>query len=72
MALHQLICVEKAPDQQKTALCVFLDTERAFNNTSYDSMCAAFFKRVVNYTIVWWMRVILESCLAAATLSGYS
>jgi hypothetical protein len=57
---------------QKTAICVFLDKERAFNNTSYDSMCAAFFKHVVNYTIVWWMRVILEGCLAAATLSGYS
>jgi hypothetical protein len=53
MALHQLVWVEKAPDQQERALCVFLDIERAFNNTSYDSMCAALFKHVVNYTIVW-------------------
>jgi len=36
MALHQLVVrVEKAPDQQETALGVFLDTEGAFNNTCY-------------------------------------
>jgi len=40
-ALHQLVVwVEKALDQQETALGVFLDTEGVFNNTSYDSMCA--------------------------------
>jgi len=42
MALHQLmVMVEKALDQQKTALGVFLDIVGAFNNTPYDSMCAA-------------------------------
>jgi len=34
-ALHQLVVwVEKAHDQQETALGVFLDIEGAFNNTS--------------------------------------
>jgi len=53
MALHQLVVwVEKALDQQETALGVFLDTEVVFNNTSYDSMCAALVKHGVNYTII--------------------
>jgi hypothetical protein len=44
MALHQLVVmVEKALDQQKIALGVFVDIAGAFNNTSYDSMCAALF-----------------------------
>jgi len=52
-ALHQLVVrVEKALDQQEIALGVFLDIEGAFNNTSYDSMCAALVRRGVNYTIV--------------------
>ena len=38
-AIHQLtVQVEKVLDQQETPLGVFLDMERAFNNTSYDSM----------------------------------
>jgi len=41
-ALHQLVVwVEKALDQQETAVGVFLDIEGAFDNTSYDSMCLA-------------------------------
>ena len=44
-ALHRLVVrVEKALEQQETALGVFLDIEGAFNNTSYDSMCAALLK----------------------------
>jgi hypothetical protein len=40
MALHQLVVrVEKALDQQESALGVFLDIEGAFNNTCYDTMC---------------------------------
>jgi len=64
--------VEKALDQQETALGVFLDTEGAFNNTSYDSMCAALFKHGVDYTIIRWIRATLEDHLAAATLGGLS
>ena len=38
-ALHQLLVrIEKALDQQETALGIFLDIEGALNNTSYDSM----------------------------------
>ena len=73
MALHQhFVQVGKAHDQQETALGVFLDTEGAFNNTSYDSICAALFKRGVNYTIVRRIRATLEGRLAAATLGRSS
>jgi hypothetical protein len=38
-ALHQLIVwAEKTPDQQETALGVFLDIKGAFNNTCYNTM----------------------------------
>jgi hypothetical protein len=53
MALHQLMVrVGKVLDQQETALGVFLDTDGTFNNTSYDSMCAALAKHGVSYTII--------------------
>jgi hypothetical protein len=61
--LHQLIVrVEKALDQQETALCVFLDIERAFNNTRYDIMCDALVSHgsEYKYTIVRWIRATLE------------
>jgi hypothetical protein len=41
-AFHQLVVrVEKALDLYETALGVFLDIERVFNNTCYDTMCDA-------------------------------
>jgi hypothetical protein len=70
--LQLVICVEKALDQQETALDVFLDIDGAFNNTSYDSMCAALFKHGVIYTIVWWIRATLEGCMAVATFGRFS
>jgi hypothetical protein len=72
-AFHQLVVrVEKALDQQEIALGVFLDTEEAFNNTSYESMCAALAKHGVDYTILRWIRATLECRLATATLGGLS
>jgi len=59
-ALHQLVWVEKALDQQEIALGVFLDIEGAFNNTSYDSMCSALIRHGVDQTIVRWIRATLE------------
>ena len=60
MALHQLVVrVEKAPDQQETALSVFLDTEGAFNNTCYDNMCDALIRHESDYTIVQRIRATL-------------
>jgi hypothetical protein len=68
-ALHRLMVqTEKALDQQETALGVFLDIEGAFNNTSYDSICAALAKHGVSCTI----RATLEGRLATATLGGVS
>jgi hypothetical protein len=73
MALHQLVvCVEKALDQQETALGVFLDTEGAFNNTCYDTMCDALIRHGSDYTIVQWIRATLEGRIAMATLNGFS
>jgi len=64
--------VEKVLDQQDTALGVFLDIEEAFNNTSYDSMCAALAKYGVDYTTLRWIRATLEGWLATVTLGGAS
>jgi hypothetical protein len=73
MAFQQLVVwVEKMLDQQETALGVFLDIERAFNNTSYDSICVALAKHGVNYTIIRWIRATLEGQLATVTLGGFS
>jgi hypothetical protein len=72
-ALHQLVVrTEKALDRQETALGVFLDTEGAFNNTSYDSICAALAKHGVSCTVIRWIRATLEGWLATATLGGVS
>ena len=52
-ALHQLaVRVEKALDQLEAVLWIFLDIERAFNNTCYDTMCDALIKHGSEHTIV--------------------
>jgi hypothetical protein len=72
-ALHQLVVrVEKALDQQETALGVFFDIEGAFDNTSYDSMCSALTRHRVVQAIVRWIRAILEGRLVTAALGDVS
>jgi hypothetical protein len=71
-ALHQLVRVEKALDQHETALCVFLDTERAFTNTPYDTTCDALVRHGSEYIVVQWIRATLECRVAVATLGGLS
>jgi hypothetical protein len=71
--LHQLVVqVEKALDQTEIALGVFLDTEGAFNSTSYDSICAALVRHGVDHTIIRWIRATLEGQQATATLGETS
>jgi hypothetical protein len=71
MALHQLVVrIEKALDQRETALGVFLDIEGAFNNTSYNSICAPLAKHGVSCTIIQRIRATLEGWLATDTLGG--
>jgi hypothetical protein len=53
-------------------LGVFLDIEGAFNNTSYDSMCAALVIHGVDYTIIRWVKATLEGRRAIATLGSLS
>jgi hypothetical protein len=60
----------KTLDKQETALGVFLDIEVAFNNTSFDSMCAALVRQGVDYSTVWWIGSTLEDRPATATLNG--
>jgi len=68
-AVHQLVGrVEKALDQQETALGVFLDTERAFNNT-YDTTCDTLVRHGSDYAFVRWIRATLEGRVAVATLN---
>jgi len=71
--LHQLVVrVEKAVKKQEIALGVFLDIEGAFNNTSYDSMCAALARHGLDHTIVRWTRATLEGWLAMVFFGGFS
>jgi hypothetical protein len=71
--LYQLVIqVEKALDQQQTALGVFLDIEGAFNNTCYNTMCDALVRHGSDYTIVQWIWATLEGRMAVATLKGFS
>lgn len=73
MALHQpVVRVEKVLDRQETALGVFPDTEGAFNNTCHNTMCDALVRHVSDYTIVQWIRAILEGRVVVATLNGFS
>jgi len=72
-ALHQLVVLdEKVPDQQETALGLFLDTEGAFNNTCYEAMCDALARHRSEYTIMWWIRATLEGRVVVANLSRTS
>jgi hypothetical protein len=55
-AVHQLVVrIEKSLDQKEAAVGFFLDIERAFNNTSYDSICAALARHGVSPTITRWV-----------------
>jgi hypothetical protein len=52
-ALHQFVVrVEKALDQQETALGVFLDIEGAINSTCFGTTCNALIKHGSEHTIV--------------------
>jgi hypothetical protein len=61
-ALHQLLVRVEVLDQKETALGIFLDTDGAFNNTSYDSNSAASVRHAI--------RATLESRRATANLGG--
>ena len=71
--VHQLIVqVEKALDQQETAMGVFLDIEGAFNITCYDTMHDPLVRHGSDYTIVRWIRATLEGPMAVVTLNEFS
>ena len=56
-ALHQLVVrVQKALEQQETAMGVLLDIEGTFNNTCCCTMRDALVRHRGDYTIVRWIR----------------
>jgi hypothetical protein len=63
-ALHQ-------PDQQETALGVFLDIAGAFSHTSFHPVCVVVRHRV-SYTTVGWIKVTLEGRLAMGNVAALS
>jgi len=67
-----MVQVEKVLDQKKRALGLFLYTDGAFNNASYDSMCATLVKQGLDHIIVQWIRASLEGRLVVATLNEFS
>jgi hypothetical protein len=73
-ALHQpVVRVEKALDQQEVVLGAFLDIEGAFDNTSYDSMCAALSRHGAEHTIVQWSELpwrVAELLRRSAAIPG--
>jgi hypothetical protein len=64
-ALHRLVVrVEKALDQIKTALSVFLSIVWAINNTCHDTTCDALVRHGSDYKFVRWIRANLEGRVA--------
>jgi hypothetical protein len=47
----------------------FVDTEGAFNNTCYDTICDVLVGHGSDYTIVRWIRATLEGRVVAATIN---
>jgi hypothetical protein len=71
--LHQLaVRVEKAFDQQETALGFFLHKERACNNKCYDTVCDALVRYESDYTILRWITSTLGGSIAVAKLNAFS
>jgi len=56
-SLHQLVA---RVEEQEIDLGFSFDIEVTFNNTSYDSMCAALGRHEVDLTIVRWVRATLK------------
>jgi hypothetical protein len=72
-AFYQLVVrFVKVLDKRELALGAFLDIERAFNNTRYDTMCEALVRHDSEYTIVRWIKATLEGRVAFATLNEIS
>jgi len=61
-ALHILVGrIERALNNKKYALGVFLDIEGAFNNASPGSLLHILRARRVSSTIIWWIDSMLSS-----------
>lgn len=59
-ALHPIVSrIEKALHHKELAAGAFLDIEGAFDNTSFDSICAAAAYHGFEDTIIRWMRAML-------------
>ena len=60
LALHPIVSkIEKALHHKELAVGAFLDIEGAFDNTSFDSICAAAAYHGFEDTIIRWIRAML-------------
>lgn len=70
-ALHNLVHeIEQTLNKKEATLCVFLDVEGAFDNTSFDAICEAAREFRVDGTIIDWMHFMLRTRTITASLSG--
>jgi hypothetical protein len=70
-ALHNVVTrVESATEYKDIALGAFLDIEGAFDRTSFDMTEQAAGNHGIEPAICRWIRAMLESRTATATLSG--
>lgn len=70
-ALHSLVReVEGALNRKEAALCVFMDVEGAFDNTSFAAIGSAAARFGINSTVVGWIHQMLRSRIVTASLEG--
>lgn len=70
-ALHDLVGeIEGALTRKEATLCVFLDVEGAFDNTSFDAICDAARGFQVHDTIINWIHCMLKTRTVTASLNG--
>ncbi|XP_048515580.1 uncharacterized protein LOC125502066 [Athalia rosae] len=71
-ALHSLIRELEGPLSPKgaAALCVFMDVEGAFDNTSSNAICEAASRFKINSMVVEWIRNMLQTRTVTASLGG--
>ncbi|XP_048507937.1 uncharacterized protein LOC125500199 [Athalia rosae] len=71
-ALYSLIRELEGPLSRKgaAALCVFMDVEGAFDNTSSNAICEAASRFRINSMVVEWIRNMLQTRTVTASLGG--
>lgn len=70
-ALHLLVnSIEKSIDDKEITVCIFIDIEGAFDNTTYDSISIATLSRGIDESTSDWIKSMLLSRKITAELGG--